>query len=105
MRLPRALLAAAALSALLVLAPIAYIVFRAFSFGLNDALELVWRPLVGELLVNTLLITVTSTLASAVIGTAAAWFVERTQLPGRRLWSLLTVAPLAMPAFITSYAW
>ena len=51
------------------------------------------------------MITVGATLASAVIGTAAAWFVERTRLPGRALWAVLTVAPLAMPAFITSYAW
>ncbi len=40
-----------------------------------------------------------------MVGTAAAWFIERTRLPGRRLWAALTVAPLAMPAFITSYAW
>ena len=104
-RAPRGLFAAAALSALLVLLPIAFTFWRAASFGLADAIDLVFRPLVGELLVNTLLITVSATLASAVIGTAAAWFVERTRLPGRRLWAVLSAAPLAMPAFITSYAW
>lgn len=104
-RKPRGLLAAAAIGALLVLMPLAFTVYRAASFGLSDAAELVFRPLVGELLVNTLLITVTATLASAVLGTAAAWFIERTHLPGRRAWALLMAAPLAMPAFITSYAW
>ena len=104
-RAPRGLFAAAALSALLVLLPIAFTFWRAASFGLADAVDLVFRPLVGELLVNTLLITVSATLASAVIGTAVAWFVERTRLPGRRLWAVLSAAPLAMPAFITSYAW
>ncbi|WP_208116538.1 iron ABC transporter permease [Paraburkholderia sp. BL10I2N1] len=104
-RAPRGLLAAAAFSAMLVLLPLAFTLYRAATLGLDDTIELVFRPLVGELLVNTLLITVSATLTSAVIGTAAAWFVERTHVPGRRAWAVLTAAPLAMPPFITSYAW
>ncbi len=41
-------------------------------------------PLSGELLRNTVELTVRSSLATAVIGTAAAWFVVRTDLPGAR---------------------
>jgi iron(III) transport system permease protein len=104
-RAPRGLFAAAALSALLVLLPIAFTFWRAASFGAGEAVDLVFRPLVGELLVNTLLIAVSTTLVAAVIGTATAWFVERTHLPGRRAWAVLSAAPLAMPAFISSYAW
>lgn len=104
-RAPRGLLVAAGLCALLVLMPLAFTVYRAMTFGWDDAIELIFRPLVGELLINTLSITVSATLVSAVVGTAAAWFIERTGLPARRLWAALTVAPLAMPAFITSYAW
>ena len=33
----------------------------------------------------------------AVIGTLAAWCVERTDLPGRRIWAVLVVLPLAHP--------
>ncbi|MBI0330252.1 ABC transporter permease [Burkholderia plantarii] len=97
--------AAASSGALLVLAPLLCTFWRAAAVGREDAADLLFRPLVAELLGNTLLITVGATLAAAVIGTATAWFVERTQLPGRRLWAVLTVAPLAMPAFISSYAW
>jgi iron(III) transport system permease protein len=104
-RAPRGLLVAAGLCALLVLMPLAFTVYRAVTFGWDDAIELIFRPLVGELLINTLSITVSATLVAGVVGTAAAWFIERTRLPGRRLWAALTVAPLAMPAFITSYAW
>jgi iron(III) transport system permease protein len=104
-RAPRGLLAGAAVSALLVLLPLAFTFYRATTVGFSDAAELVFRPLVGELFGNTLLITVSATLASAVIGTAAAWFVERTDVPGRRLWAVASAAPLAMPAFVTSYAW
>jgi len=104
-RAPGGLFAAAAVSALLVLLPLAFTVWRAASFGFAEAAELVFRPLVGELLVNTLMITVSATLAAAVLGTAAAWFIERTRLPGRRFWAVAMAAPLAMPPFITSYAW
>jgi iron(III) transport system permease protein len=104
-RAPRGLFAAAAFSALLVLLPIAFTFWRAASFGVSEAVDLIVRPLVGELLVNTVTITVATTLVCAVVGTAAAWFVERTHLPGRRAWAVLSAAPLAMPAFISSYAW
>jgi iron(III) transport system permease protein len=104
-RTPRGLLAAAGLCALLVLMPLAFTIYRATTFGWDDSIELIFRPLVGELLVNTLEITVSATLIAAILGTATAWFIERTRLPGKRLWAALTVAPLAMPAFITSYAW
>ena len=40
-----------------------------------------------------------------VLGVGAAWLVERTDLPGRAFWRPLFVAPLAVPAFVNSYAW
>ena len=104
-RVPRALLAAALPGPLLVLLPLALTFWRALASPFADAVALIFRPLVGELLINTLTITVSATLACAVLGTALAWFVERTDVPGRRVWALLAAAPLAMPAFITSYAW
>lgn len=39
------------------------------------------------------------------LSVALAWLTERTDLPGARLWSMLAVAPLAVPAFVHSYAW
>jgi iron(III) transport system permease protein len=104
-RTPPALLTGAGFAALLVLAPLAWTFWRASANGIDDAIDVLIRPLVGELLLNTLWITLGATLASALIGTAAAWFIERTHLPGRRLWAMLAAAPLAMPAFVTSYAW
>lgn len=78
---------------------------QAFGVGLHSATRLLFRPLVGELLFHTLAISASTALCSAVVGTAAAWFVERTDLPGRRLWGVLAVVPLAIPAFVSSYAW
>ncbi len=42
---------------------------------------------------------------SVVLGTAAAWAVERTTLPGAGVWRMLLLAPLAVPSFVSSYAW
>lgn len=104
-RAPRALLAAAAVGPVLVLLPLALTLYRAGTFGFQEAAELIFRPLVGELLVNTLSIMIGATLLCVLLGTALAWWVERTDVPGRRAWALLGAAPLAMPAFVTSYAW
>ena len=46
-----------------------------------------------------------SCTATAVVGTAAAFLVERVRVIGSRFWAPLLVAPLAIPAFVTSYGW
>lgn len=104
-RYPAGLLAAAAISAVLVLIPLGLTLRDASGFGLSDARDILLRPLVGQLLRNTLGITLGAMLVCAIVGTAAAWFVERTRLPGRRIWAVLAAVPLAIPPFVTSYAW
>lgn len=88
-----------------VVAPLAMTVFDAFGGSVARALRLLLRPIVGRLLLNTLGIALATTLLAALIGTAAAWVVERTDLPGRRFWAVAVPLPLAIPAFIASYAW
>jgi iron(III) transport system permease protein len=105
-RLPNpGLLAAAGLAAGLVLLPLGVTLGNAAGAGWQMASALLLRPLVGTLLVNTLLLIACTATLCGVIGTAAAWAVERTDLPGKRLWGVLAVVPLAIPPFITSYAW
>ena len=85
--------------------PLGYVVWGAVSVGWNRAFELVVRPRVGELLVNTVALVVVTVPLCVIIGVAVAWLVERTDLPGRAVWRPLFVAPLAIPAFVNSYAW
>ncbi len=99
------LLAAATAIAVLVLLPVAATVIDAAQVSRDEAAELLWRPLVGELLVNTVGLAAATTVVTAVIGTLGAWLVERTDLPWRRAWGALAVVPLAIPPFISSYAW
>ena len=69
------------------------------------AAPLVFRPRVGELLINTALLELCTLPASAALALALAWLTERSDLPGARAWSWLCAAPLAVPAFVHSYAW
>jgi iron(III) transport system permease protein len=63
------------------------------------------RPLSAELLRNTIELAVVVTVATAVIGTATAWLIERTSLPLRRMWAVLVVLPVAIPDFVVGYSW
>ncbi len=46
-----------------------------------------------------------STVLCAIIGTLAAYAVERTDLPGRHIWAVLVVVPFAIPDFVVSFGW
>ncbi|HEY7174168.1 MAG TPA: iron ABC transporter permease, partial [Micromonosporaceae bacterium] len=66
---------------------------------------LLFRHLTWVLLRNTVELAVIVSTLCVVIGVAAAWLVERTNLPGRRVWAVLLVLPFAIPDFVTGYAW
>ena len=104
-RAPALLLASAAIGAALVLLPLAVTVLEATGVAGSEAVSLLWRPLVGELLLNTIGLVLASVVVTSLVGVTCAWLVERTDLPGRRLFAVLAAVPLAIPPFITSYAW
>jgi iron(III) transport system permease protein len=87
------------------LIPLGYVAWAAVSIGWAKAYDLVVRPRVGDLLFNTLALVVITVPLCVVIGVGVAWLVERTDVPGRAFWRPLFVAPLAVPAFVNSYAW
>ncbi|MDO5739030.1 MAG: ABC transporter permease subunit [Ornithinimicrobium sp.] len=95
----------AALVAVLAVLPVVVVVAQAVVGGAAEAVDYLWRPRIGELLAHTgwlLLITVPCAVA---LGVGAAWLVERTDLPFAGVWRTLMLAPLAVPAFVSSYAW
>jgi iron(III) transport system permease protein len=98
-------LALAAAVALLALLPLVYIAVSTFQVGWSGTVELVFRERVAELLWNTTRLVVGTVACCAVLGVGAAWLVERSNVPGRRIWHVVLVAPLAVPAFVNSYAW
>jgi iron(III) transport system permease protein len=104
-RTPAALLVVSAAVALLVLAPVGFLFDQTFSTGWDEVRRLLFRPFVGRLLVNTTTLVAVGTIACTILGVAVAWFVERTDLPGRRVWAVLAALPITVPAFVTSYSW
>ncbi|MGF7177292.1 ABC transporter permease [Azospirillum doebereinerae] len=102
---PAAAIALAALVSLIALLPLGFVAWIAVQTGWDTVAALVFRPRVGELLVNTLLLELATLPPAIILAVALAWLTERSDLPGARLWAWLAVAPLAVPAFVHSYAW
>jgi iron(III) transport system permease protein len=102
---PPLLVVLSGLVALAVVLPVWVTIVQAFHGGWSSAADALRASSVPTLLVHTMLLALVATPAAGVIGVASAWFVERTRLPGRRVWALLMVAPLTIPLFVTSYAW
>ena len=102
---PLGLLTASCLVAALLALPLVFLLIEASGAGLSQVASLIFRPLTWSLLWNTVRLTAVVTVACAVVGTAAAWCVERTDLPGRRAWAVLVVVPLAIPDFVVSFGW
>lgn len=93
----------AALIALIVLMPIAAIVWFAF-----HPVDNIWPHLLSttlpRYLANTGVLMVSVGLIAAIIGTGAAWLVVMYQFPGRRWLQWALLMPLAVPAYVGAYA-
>ena len=104
-RRPVMLISASLAVACVLALPLVFLLIEARGAGAGTVVHLIFRRLTADLLWNTVRLTVVVTALCAVIGTAAAWCVERTNLPGRRVWAVLVVVPLAIPDFVVSFGW
>ena len=99
---PLVVLLPALLVGLAMLLPLVYLVIR--STGASaEAWALLWRPQTAATLGRTALLVVTVTASSVVIAVPIAWLTVRTDLPLRRLWSVLTMLPLVIPSFVGAF--
>lgn len=89
--------------ALAMLLPLAYLVIRAAGAG-EEALQFVASPRTLQLLWQTVILAITVTCASAIIGVPLAWLTTRTDLPLQRMWSVLLVLPLVIPTYVGAFA-
>jgi iron(III) transport system permease protein len=104
-RRPAGLIAISTAIAALLAVPLVFLLLESQRAGLGVVTAQIFRPLTGMLLWNTVRLTLVVTVLCAVIGTGAAWLVERTDLPGRRAWAVLLVVPLAIPDFVVAFGW
>lgn len=89
--------------ALLGALPVAYLVILVAG-NAEEALALVVRERTIAVLGRSLLLAATVTTASVLIGVPIAWLTARTDLPGRRWWTVLAVLPLVVPSYVGGYA-
>ncbi|RME57150.1 MAG: hypothetical protein D6790_13775, partial [Caldilineae bacterium] len=86
---PLALRLMAVLIALAMLLPLAYLLVRASEVGVDRAVDLLVRPRTFRIILNSLTLTFAVTGAALVLSLPLAWLTVRTDLPGRRAWTVL----------------
>ena len=95
--------AIAVASATLFALPFGYLLLKLASVGGP------WQILSDADTVDTvrgsLLLAVTVTLLASAVGVSLAWFVVRTNVPGRRAWRILVPVPLVIPSFVGAHAY
>ena len=78
---------AALLVSLLALLPLGFVLWVGLQTGWDTVYALVFRPRVGELLVNTAMLVVLTVPLCVALAVLLAWLTERSDLPGARWWS------------------
>src|ERR1700722_20132521 len=91
--------------AAVLLAPLVLLALDANSAGWSEISQVLFRQRSRMLLTNTVVLAVLVLVLASAIGIAAAWATERCALPARRAWTVLLVLPIAMPDFVTGWAW
>src|SRR6202046_1675022 len=104
-RSPPLLVAGAVLVSVAVLLPFVFLIVQAAQVGWAQLHQLLFRSLTATLIWNSVSLVVVVTILSAIVGTLAAWFGERPDVPCRRLLAILVVIPLGIPDFVVSFGW
>ena len=91
-----------ALVAIAMVLPLIYLIERALDGGTNS-FDLLFRMRTAEILTRSVLLVIVVTTASVVIAVPIAFMTVRTDIPMRRLWSVLTVLPLVIPSYVGGF--
>lgn len=85
------------------LLPLLYLLWRTVTLGADFA-DVLLSSRTARPLGNSLLIAGSTAAASAVVGTALAFLVARTELPAHRIWRVALALPLVIPSFVGATA-
>ncbi|HVS13802.1 MAG TPA: iron ABC transporter permease [Thermoanaerobaculia bacterium] len=90
--------------ALLVNAPLLYLLVRSAEVGPAGWLALTTATATLELIVRTLALATGVVALSLALAVPLAWLVARTDLPWRRFWMLTGALPLVFPSYVSAFA-
>ncbi|MDN4472104.1 ABC transporter permease [Demequina zhanjiangensis] len=99
------LTASAVVAAGLASIPLVYLLVRVLGAEPDAVLTALMRPRTLELAANTVGLTVAVAAACLVLGTATAWVLSQARLPGRRVWTVVSTLPLAVPSYVAAFGW
>jgi len=93
----------AALIALALVAPLAWLAVEAADLGW-EAVDLTTQATTIEVLVRSVALVAVVTGASIVLGVGMAVLTVQGDIPFRRFWTVLCAVPLAMPSYLGAFA-
>lgn len=94
----------AALVGLAMLLPLAYLLVRTGEAGGEAVWQLLSRERTLRVLMNTTALAAAVSSSAVALGVPLAWLTARTDLPGRSMWSVLVVLPLAIPSLVGAFS-
>ncbi len=82
-----------------MLLPLVYLIIRTFGAG-DEAYEALFRSVTLWVTVRTVALVFTVSFLALLIALPLAWLTVRTDLPYRKIWSVLAVLPLVIPSYV-----
>lgn len=101
---PVMLLLPALLVGAAMLIPFVYLLLRAMEADPARLGSLVFRARTWDLLVNTLSLAACVATVTTLIALPLAWLVTRSDIAGKRVLTILSVMPLAVPGYVMAFA-
>ncbi len=95
----------AVLIAGLIAAPVLSVFSNVFAAGTGDTWAHLADTVLGEFVLNTVVLCVGVGLGVSSIGVTTAWLTTMLDFPGRRFFEWALVLPLAMPAYVMAYVY
>lgn len=102
---PLAIVLVAGLAVLVSIIPLGYLFVRVSTAGFTEFVDIVFTPRTFELIFNSLLLALAVSISAMVVGTTQAWIAVRSNIPGRKLFAVLSALPLAIPSYVAAYSW
>jgi len=99
------LVISATVSIAVVSIPLVYLVVRGSELSFGQILQVLSRPRVGELALNTVGLSLAVSVTAVILGTAIAGILTRVRLRFGKTLLLVSALPLAVPSYLASYGW
>jgi iron(III) transport system permease protein len=87
------------------LGPLGYLAERAFSLGAKAVKAEIVQDRTVRLIVRSLVLMLSVTTVTAIVGTFAAVAVARFNIPFRRFFRVALALPLSIPTYIAAFTW